>query len=93
MQHNPDLNPLTRAEPLGFHDHLTLWNLYQAAKERIKMTLILAGLFAGALFVFSVMTALDDAHQRTQLANAEARVLAANVRALKLIDYLNSIAK
>lgn len=91
MPQTQKLNPFTHSEPLTFHEHLTLWNAYEAAKERIKMTLILAGLFAAALFVFSVMTALDDAHQRTQLANAEARVLAANIRALKLIDYLNKI--
>lgn len=89
MQNDDNLNPFTRAEPLDFHNHLQLWNAYQTAKERIKMALTLAGLFAGALFVFSIMTALDDSHQRAELANAEARVLAANVRALKLIDYLN----
>lgn len=93
MAQTEELNPFTHPDPLTFHEHLNLWNAYQSARERIKAALLLAALFAGALFVFSIMTALDDSHQRAELAGAERRVLAANIRALKMIDYLNSLKK
>ena len=86
-----NLNPLQQSEPLSFHQQLTLWNAYEGAVARAKHALMLCAIFAVVLLLFSVMTALDDAHQRAALANAEARVLAANIRALGLIDYLNKI--
>ena len=86
-----ELDPFKHPGPLSFHNHLYLWNLYKGAEARFKNALMLCAVFAGVLLVFSVMTALDDNHQRAALANAEARVLAANIRALRLIDYLNKI--
>lgn len=93
MEPREDLNPFTRATPLAFHDHLTLWNAYQSARERARLALVLVGLFAGALFVFSIVTAIDDAHQRTEVEAANTRATNSNIRTLRLIDYLNKTAK
>ena len=86
-----ELNPLKNPEPLSFHNHLTLWNSYQSAELRAKHALMLCGVFAGVLLVFSVMTSFDDARQQKAVDEANARNAASNTRTLRLIDYLNKI--
>lgn len=86
-----ELNPFKTEQPITFHNHLTLWNLYEAATARARNALMLCGIFAGVLLLFSIMTALDDAHQREAVEQANARATASNVRTLRLIDYLNKV--